>query len=232
MPGPLGAAAGSSGPPAAQGNGLPQVHQSAVQTYTCQADDTSYTAISRKLYNDEKYGTALAEFNAQFQDKPLPLPGHKVHVPTIAFLEQHFASSIGTRPPLGALPPPPVEPKNVVAGGFPPRAPEKPVTPDYTPPLGGTPTPIPLENFGPGRPAPTPAPPGQANGKQPNPADGAKIYHVAQAGELMPEIARKTLGDSRRWPEIYRLNGTIDPSYPVPGGTDLRLPSSAVVPRP
>ena len=42
----------------------------------------------------------------------------------------------------------------------------------------------------------------------------------------VPEIARKTLGDSRRWPEIYRLNGTIDPSYPVPGGTDLRLPSS------
>jgi hypothetical protein len=52
-------------------------------------------------------------------------------------------------------------------------------------------------------------------------------YTVRPGGEHMWEIARDHLGDGRRWSEIYRLNPSIPPEQPVPGGTVLRLPADA-----
>jgi hypothetical protein len=57
-------------------------------------------------------------------------------------------------------------------------------------------------------------------------ADAASTYRVAGSGEMIRDIARRTLGDAERWPEIYRLNPNIDPKDAVPAGSELRLPTA------
>jgi nucleoid-associated protein YgaU len=57
----------------------------------------------------------------------------------------------------------------------------------------------------------------------------AKVYRVGGDGEYLREIARRTLGDSERWREIWELNGRGDPQR-APAGTVLRLPADARVP--
>jgi hypothetical protein len=57
-------------------------------------------------------------------------------------------------------------------------------------------------------------------------ADAASTYRVAGTGEMIRDIARRTLGDAERWPEIYRLNPNIDPKEAVPTGSELRLPAA------
>jgi nucleoid-associated protein YgaU len=60
------------------------------------------------------------------------------------------------------------------------------------------------------------------------PAQGQeRTYQVPQNGETFWEISRKTLGNPNRWSEIRRLNPKIEPQYPVPGGTILKMPPDA-----
>jgi len=47
-------------------------------------------------------------------------------------------------------------------------------------------------------------------------ADSTKSYRVTGQGQMILEIARQTLGDSSRWPEIFRLNPNLQPQYPIP----------------
>lgn len=54
-----------------------------------------------------------------------------------------------------------------------------------------------------------------------------KQYRVPATGEMFLTIARNTLTDENRWPEIYRLNPRFDPKDIVPGGSILRMPSDA-----
>lgn len=58
---------------------------------------------------------------------------------------------------------------------------------------------------------------------------GYKNYKVRDGGETMQEIARRTLGNTQAWSEVYRLNPSLNPSAttPIPAGTLLRLPSEA-----
>jgi hypothetical protein len=70
-------------------------------------------------------------------------------------------------------------------------------------------------------PGPTPMSSGQA-------APGPD-YRVQGNGEMLYEIARNTLGDGHRWPEIYRLNPNVQPQQAIPGGTVLHLPLGARV---
>ncbi len=60
--------------------------------------------------------------------------------------------------------------------------------------------------------------------------DVTKPYRVPAQGQMVWEIAQQTLGDPRRWSEIYRLNNSLRPEAPIPGGTEIRLPASANVP--
>jgi nucleoid-associated protein YgaU len=49
---------------------------------------------------------------------------------------------------------------------------------------------------------------------------------VAQPGDTWATIAKRTLGDARRWPEIYQWNNDLCPDYrtPLVPGQMLRLP--------
>ena len=81
---------------------------------------------------------------------------------------------------------------------------------------------------------PSAAPSVSPVGRTPTPVfttkDVTKPYRVAGDGQMLIEIAQQTLGDRGRWSEIYRLNPTLRPEYPVPGGTEIRLPNNANVP--
>jgi hypothetical protein len=54
-----------------------------------------------------------------------------------------------------------------------------------------------------------------------------KRYRVPGGGAMFLTIARTKLGDENRWPEIYRLNPSFEPTNLVPGGTVLRIPGDA-----
>jgi nucleoid-associated protein YgaU len=60
-------------------------------------------------------------------------------------------------------------------------------------------------------------------------AAGPKTYRVAPNGEMLFEIAQRTLGDGNRWMEIYRLNPKVNPNYLITGNTELQMPGDARV---
>lgn len=55
----------------------------------------------------------------------------------------------------------------------------------------------------------------------------AVIYTVSEPGEMLRDIARKTLGNGEQWRVIYDMNRSINPAERIPGGTRLRLPAEA-----
>ena len=63
----------------------------------------------------------------------------------------------------------------------------------------------------------------------PAPQPRERSYQVRAQGEMLRDIARRTLNDPERWTEIYQLNRRYDPSVPVPAGSELRLPADARV---
>jgi hypothetical protein len=88
----------------------------------------------------------------------------------------------------------------------------------------GSPTAAP----GPNRPPLTPGNPAAATVPPANTqtawAGTGKTYRVPDGGQHIIEIARNVLGNSQRWPAIYQANPSINPQYPIPGGTILNLP--------
>jgi nucleoid-associated protein YgaU len=76
-----------------------------------------------------------------------------------------------------------------------------------------------------GGPSPTAAAPaGAGSGTQ-----AEKAYRVRGGGEWFLTIARNTLGNELRWPEIYILNRSFDSAKSIPGGTVLRMPADAKI---
>lgn len=57
-------------------------------------------------------------------------------------------------------------------------------------------------------------------------ATGRSSTHTVQRGETLSQIAERTLGSSRRWPDLVKANQDViaDPNTLVPG-TVLRIPS-------
>jgi hypothetical protein len=47
---------------------------------------------------------------------------------------------------------------------------------------------------------------------------------TAEAGEMMREVARKSLGNADSWRKISNLNPDLDPTLPIPAGTVVKLP--------
>ena len=197
--------------PAAAASGGAKVQSYDTETHTCKPGENSFADLSKTLYGSEKYAPALLQFNREnplvgdsFRDSsPRLKPGQQVVVPPVWVLEE---PRYATPPPASRASAEPARPPAPVA---PPRA---PAAPPSVPAVAA--------------PAPNPAP---ANNPAPKTAAaaGPRVYMVRGNGEMLYEIARQTLGDGKRWSEIYRLNPDIRPELAIPGGTQLRLPADA-----
>jgi nucleoid-associated protein YgaU len=175
----------------------------------------TFADVSARVYGSDKYGRALLLFNREdprnrdkenlLRDPVRLLPGQPVFYPPKEVLEgePRFAALIGSEP--RPAPAPSANPPSVL----------------------GTPTPLITNPGNPKNAAVNPPAPPVPAGKGAVAGDNTRRYRVGDNGEHILEIARKTLGDQRRWPAIYQLNPSIRPEYPIPGGTELRLPASA-----
>jgi hypothetical protein len=169
------------------------------------AEDKSYQDISRKYYGTPDHADALMKFNRDFpmataamrQNPQVLQPNMRVFVPDLATLTQ------GTAAPSMQIAP---APSPAGAGTIAP-----PLSPVLVPPASG----VPGGQSSTSNLRPVASTGGKAEGK---------LYQVASGGEMMMIIARNQLGDGGRWSDIYRLNPQIDPSRPIPAGTQLLMP--------
>jgi nucleoid-associated protein YgaU len=173
--------------------------------------ESTFADLSKRLYNSEKYAQPLLLYNREYNpaaedlraDPPRLKSGLPILVPPTYILElPRYAEAPAAPKPAAAPNTHPPEPAVVLA----PR-----------PAAAATPTP--------------PAPPSSISAVTLTPPiqAGSRRYLVRGNGEMLFEIARQTLGDGRRWSEIYRLNPDIRPELAIPGGTQLRLPADARV---
>jgi hypothetical protein len=186
-------------------NSLSNLLKYDVTAHIVKRTERSFADISQNVYGSDKYGRALVLFNREqpkppegvSQEPPVVQAGAQIFYPPKEILEKKYAPAIAS--------------PGVSANTGPNNA--SPVT-------VGLPTP--LATTTPGNPnSVTGPPPGTNVWSEPG---GGKSYRVGNNPEPMREIARMVLGDPERWPEIYRLNRTVDPAFPVPAGTVLKLP--------
>jgi nucleoid-associated protein YgaU len=178
-------------------------------TYTCKANDT-FRSISQAVYRTDAYDQALLLFNRNHplaneaikQNPPLLQAGQPIYIPPLQILRKYYAASI---------------PDNNNLTGV--RNPASNETPSATQPLTLMP---------PASGAVTATGAAPATGTATTTAS-TRTYRVGGTGEMIRDIARRTLGNGDRWTEIYHLNRSYDPMYAVPAGTELRLPADARV---
>jgi len=205
--------------PSAASSGSPQVESYDEDTYTCKANET-FRSISQAVYRTDAYDQALLLFNRNHplaneaikQNPPLLQAGQPIYIPPLQILRKYYAASI----PDSNNPAPLRNPASIETPGA-----SQPVT--LAPPANGAAT-------------ATSAPAVSAIAAPTATATGAltatastRTYRVGAAGEMIRDIARRTLGNGDRWTEIYQLNRSYDPMYAVPAGTELRLPADAHV---
>ena len=58
---------------------------------------------------------------------------------------------------------------------------------------------------------------------------GSKLYLVRFDSENFQEIAKKTLGNEKRWPEIAKLNPALMPEAPLEKGVVVKVPADATL---
>jgi LysM repeat protein len=190
----------------------------------------SFDRIARDMYRTEGYGAALAHYNrSKLPSDQLLASGSRILLPPSDVLRreaQRLAQS-------------PASPKLAEAA-----RPASPVEiPTFETTGTGSPQPtLPAENTAQtnsnfpevipaGKPVETnltmPSEPiSTSAGKVTDAADGP-VYKVEKQ-ETLYAIARRTLGDGRRWREIYDLNtDRLRSEYEIPIGISLRLPAEA-----
>ncbi|HEV2949535.1 MAG TPA: hypothetical protein VGX70_19315, partial [Gemmataceae bacterium] len=231
----------------------PKVDSYDEETYLCKQGDR-FEDISMKFYQTEKYAQALLLFNrnhpraiaAVRQDPPTLAVGQAVYIPPLRVLEKQYATAIPDHAPLNpAASPIPTNSdvrnpasgssnSGAAAGGAGGgqtsslldnrnSAVNGAAGPDASASAGGGYA-MPQDVRNPAQPAPLPA----TLPVTKTPAQGQeRTYQVPKNGETFWEISRKTLGNPNRWSEIRRLNPKIEPQYPVPGGTILKMPPDA-----
>src|SRR5262249_31047526 len=156
--------------------------------------------ISKQKYLTENYARALLVYN---RNHPQAADVVRHEPPVLAEGSMIFI------PPVSIL-------EKRYAGMIPNLTPIEPPSPPPPPGTVGT------EN--PARPAAPPISAGLGA------ATTYPQYRVVGRSEMMWEIARKTLGNSDRWAEIYRLNQKWKAEFPIPENEVLRLPMNARVP--
>jgi len=192
-------------PPSAASSGSPQVESYDEDTYTCKANET-FRSISQAVYRTDAYDQALLLFN---RNHPLANEAIKQNPPLLQAGQPIYI------PPLQIL-------RKYYAASVPDnnnlapvRSPAANETPSATQPLTLM---------------PSASGPATATGAATATATAStRTYRVGGAGEMIRDIARRTLGNGDRWTEIYQLNRSYDPMYAVPAGTELRLPADARV---
>jgi hypothetical protein len=243
---PIAVPAGAPVPASAQAK--PQVESFNERRYICQPTDTDFAVVSKQNYNSDKYGQALMLYNrdhpigkAAVQQGLRLQPGAEVYVPPLYVLESRYGNAIPNLTPLSQngqkSPDPSAPPKAMVpiVQGPPTGLTPALSTPGLTATAPVAPPAVTINN-----PQPLPAQPAVPNGstnvapgsmQNANPASAGpyKLYAVPAGGQQFYEIARDTLGDGRRWSEIYQLNQQYDPQLLVPAGTQLKLPPEAYV---
>lgn len=220
----------------------PQVEAYDELIYRCKQGDT-FQSISSTYYQSDKLAKALLTFNRSHprgsdgmrQEPPVLQPGDMVFIPPQRILERKYGASIPDHVPLPPVPvaaSPPIAPP-ASAPLAPPAASAPPAfTPAAAAPAASAPPPIGLvPPRAPGA-AATFAPPAAAQPPAGNSwatPTGEKQYRVRRNGEMIRDIAGRTLNNRDRWIEIYKLNMRFNPEYPVHEGTVLRLPNDARV---
>jgi nucleoid-associated protein YgaU len=203
-------------PPRSSTGGGAQVESYDENTYTSKPNDT-FKTISQELYHTDQYEQALSLFNrnhplatAALQRDPTVLqPGQPIYIPPARILEKYYGA-----PAVDAVSPP--------STPTPTRTFSPPDNPNALRPASAVSSPLPPTS-GENRMRVDPVP-----SVSPQPSrGGASLYRVREGGEMMREIAVRTLGSGDRWMDIWRLNRNFDPKDAVPGGTPLRLPPDA-----
>jgi len=215
---------------------LPKVTTVDIPPYVLRAEDRDLAAVSQHVYGTDRYAQALLAFNRDHplskedirKSPPRLVKGQMLYIPPPELLQGKYAALISPegRPVIGALGSdvPPVK----IGSAAPPPAFPPPIG---TPPIGEVAREVPpvrIKSPTAGTPVSIGVPAGGA--PTPGKSELTKSFIVAGAGSHIIQIAQQTLGDSRRWPEIYRLNPSIQPQNVIPGGTQIRLPMDARVP--
>jgi len=182
-----------------------------VESYEVKAPDRSFADVSRKIYGSEQYAQALVLFNREHplaadglkQNPPLLREGTRVYFPGIDVLKSKYPQAFAA-PAVQAS----NSPSSVQVG-----------------------TPMPMTSS-PGNPNAVANPPPGTNVTPATwtGADHTLNYRVRDGGERLYDIARNFLSDGNRWPEIYRLNRDLQPAYPIPAGTVIKLPANTSTP--
>ena len=179
----------------------PKVTSITLQTYVCQPEDTTFEAVSTRNFGSPKYARALLQYN---RGDPRAKDNLRQDNPRLLAGQEVY-----------------IPPRDFLENRFGDFIDNR-----VTPVAAAVSISAPLNANAPSVAAGT-----STIGRTPNPPlptkDATKPYRVAGDGQMLIEIAQQTLGDRGRWSEIYRLNPTIRPEYPVPGGTEI-LGSSRV----
>ncbi len=212
----------------------PVVKDFLVQNITLKPEDTNFAEFTRQHCISASYAQALLQYNLEEnpansglrQNPPQMQPGMTVKVPPVSVLEDRYPHLLpGLKPltptpaPAAAPPPAAVNPQLRTSSMSPAAEPTVSVS---TLPAAPVRSSVPVV-AAPAAPVIPAGPPVASTGGAVATA-GSRQYVVQVQGERMRDIAERTLGDPERWSEIYRLNETINPAYPIPVGTTLRLP--------
>jgi hypothetical protein len=201
-----------------------------VQHYVCKAEDTSFVALSIRLFGSPRYAEALLRFNRNDMpnvadevraDPPRLRQGITVYIPGLEDLEARYPETI---PGLKRVPLPAGEPRALDQSSRSSPLSQAERTPATVTPLPAARTPQPVPAIR--TPGPTEATP--VGGKAA--AGPPKEYRVGPGPQHLFLIAQQTLGSGERWHEIYRMNPNVNPENPIPDGTTLRLPADARTP--
>jgi hypothetical protein len=206
---------------------------------TFKKEDGNLEEISKREYNTGKYAQALLQYNrdhprgdAAFKaNQPMLTPGSTViFIPPVHVLEDHYPALTGnvrpvpaTQGPTAALPGQELIAKPLVPvrqdSGSPVPVVTIPANPGSGPGVPGVVVP----------PSPAPTPVASAPAAVNTASATTKPYWVPQGGQHFYVIARQTLRDEKRWPEIWQLNPQFDTTQLIPAGTMIRLPGDAVI---
>src|SRR5262249_49599168 len=167
-----------------QPTGGVEVHDE--QLVPCLPSETSFRDISKRVYQSDKYARALELYNRSHpqakdeirQNPPRLRSGLIVFVPPTAVLERRYPNEIGSTPAQVTPAAPVVVPLQSSA------KPGTTIANGTMPPANTGIAPVSL-------------------GSSP---DGTKLYRVGGKGEMLYDIARRTLGNGDEWIRIYQLN--------------------------